>query len=91
MRSHVYTFTAASALGGVVPVIATDRATNSTVRAFAVERDATSPAVWLDAPAGVVTGPITVTWGWSAKGTKRRERREARCCLSRFSCPFALS
>jgi hypothetical protein len=90
-RSHAYTFTAASAFSGTVSITATDRATSVATRAFTLERDATAPAVWVNAPAGVVTGPITVTWGWSAKGIEGRERREARCCLSRFSCPFALS
>jgi len=32
------------------------------VRTF-VERDATPPQVWVRAPARVVSGPITVTWG----------------------------
>ncbi len=72
-RSQVYTFpsaslragTAASTFGGVVPVTATDRATNRTVRVFTVARDATPPQVWLDVPARVSTGVFTITWGAS--------------------------
>ncbi len=63
--SHAYTFTAASTFSGAVPVTVTDRATNVTVRRFTVERDATAPQVWLDAPTRVYTAPFTVTWGAS--------------------------
>jgi len=33
------------------------------VRGFTVERDATPPQVWVSAPAGVIGGAFTVTWG----------------------------
>jgi RHS repeat-associated protein len=62
-RSHAYAFTAASGFSGTVPVTATDRATNVRGRAFTVERDATPPQVWVSAPAGVISGAFTVTWG----------------------------
>jgi len=51
-----------STYSGTVPVTATDRATNASVRVFTVERDATPPQVWVSAPADVIGGAFTVTW-----------------------------
>ena len=71
-RTHVYTFTAASALTATLPITAADRATNATAAAFTVERDSTPPQIRLDAPARVPTGTgvapprpntFTITWG----------------------------
>lgn len=48
---------------------ATDRAINATVRPFTIERDATPPQVWVQAPARSYTTTFTVTWGASDPST----------------------